>query len=699
MKKRIRILVGIGLTTVAVALVGLALHRRPVEAAPTEADWASERLRAFEAERHRSTDFTKLVPWSASSGPDPYVVRSVPGSSRLVGILRGADALVVLDASLHEVQRLAAPASPTALAVADDGVVFAAGELSPIVARFEWKDGALVATGSFDLGPVRAIRGIAAGPNGWIYIVEEHEGSLIAVNVEQRGKSDHLAQRSEIPVGRGPVALERIGDRLVVNCVLDHELLIQKLEPSGKPAIESPIRIVQDGPLWSFAASPTPGGLLLAAGGVEDHPLDRTVGAFGYVDSFLYLYAVDFGRKDAVRQAEVNLSEMGVVTPKALTLQASPTRVTVTGYGSDQRVDLELSGDHSPPPQPTVRRFVPGTSSVATLGEGVLAFADPLLDAWVLDAPGRELEVVPVSAPAPTGERDPLVYLGEALFFTTLMGPWNKSDGALSRFTCETCHFEGYVDGRTHHTGRGDIHAVTKPLLGLFNNRPHFSRALDPDLVAVAFNEFRVAGAKSGHDPWFALSSAEIPWLARLSPARGSFSPEVLRKALMSFLMTFNHRPNPMAFGRTRWSADESAGALVFRERCESCHEARLVSDEPGSRAPFERWEELVMTPSGPIVWGKAEYKKTGIVPYVHDQGARIPSLRRLYKKRPYFTNGSAKTLEEVLSRARFAPVDGGRTASGAWAEGFWHEAPGGAEGDALDERARAALLRFLDLL
>jgi hypothetical protein len=93
------------------------------------------------------------------------------------------------------------------------------------------------------------------------------------------------------------------------------------------------------------------------------------------------------------------------------------------------------------------------------------------------------------------------------------------------------------------------------------------------------------------------------------------------------------------------------------------------------------------MSPSGPIVWGKAEYKKTGVVPYVHDNGARIPSLRRLYKKRPYFTNGSAKTLEEVLARARFVPG------------GFWHEAPSLAEGDALDERARSALLRFLDLL
>ena len=86
-------------------------------------------------------------------------------------------------------------------------------------------------------------------------------------------------------------------------------------------------------------------------------------------------------------------------------------------------------------------------------------------------------------------------------------------------------------------------------------------------------------------------------------------------------------------------------------------------------------------------MWGKAEYKKTGVEPYVHENGARVPSLRRLYKKRPYFTNGSAKTLEEVLARARFAPG------------GFWHEAPeSGRRG--CPRRARAisppALSRFL---
>jgi hypothetical protein len=480
--------------------------------------------------------------------------------------------------------------------------------------------------------------------------------------------------------------------------LLDHALVIQKLDERGALSADAPTRIVHDGPIWSFSARPVSGGLLVAAGGVEDHPLDRTIGAFGYIDSFLYLYRVDVGRSQVTRQAAINLSELGVVTPKIVSLQTSPAvEVTATGYGSDKLVKLQFGEDRSQPPSVTTEDFLPGTTSLCELPRGGLAFSDPLLDVWIAKRqgavpqplPGEKAEVVPIAI---TKARDPMVRLGEALFFTTIMAPYNRSDGPLSRFTCETCHYEGYVDGRIHHTGRGDIHAVTKPLLGLFNNRPHFSRALDPDLMTVAFNEFRVAGAKSEQGPWFALSGKTVPWLDTFGLEDSNLPPETLRKALMSFLMAFTHRPNPMVIGRERFTQDERVGAALFRDRCESCHEARLISDDPSSRLPFERWEELVMAREGAIVWAKSEYAKTGVVPYVHDNGARIPSLRRLYKKRPYFTNGTAKDLDAVLERARFLP------------QGFHHEAaePEGSTPDAatlLDEPSRESLRSFLDLL
>ena len=164
-----------------------------------------------------------------------------------------------------------------------------------------------------------------------------------------------------------------------------------------------------------------------------------------------------------------------------------------------------------------------------------------------------------------------------------------------------------------------------------------------------------------------------------------------MRRGFMAFLMAFNHRPNPAAVGRARFSPEERAGAALFRDRCESCHEARLASDLPDSRLPFERWEEMVMSQDGPIVWGKAEYKKTGVVPYVHEEGARVPSLRRLYKKYPYFTNGSAPDLATVLDRARFTST------------GFWHEdggdRPPPSDRSSLTESERTALLAFLRIL
>jgi len=92
------------------------------------------------------------------------------------------------------------------------------------------------------------------------------------------------------------------------------------------------------------------------------------------------------------------------------------------------------------------------------------------------------------------------------------------------------------------------------------------------------------------------------------------------------------------------------------------------------------------MAPEGAIVWAKADYEKTGVVPYVNEKGARVVSLRRLYKKHPYFTNGSAPDLVNVVDRAQFA------------GDRFVHEGTL-AQGSALTDDEKRSLLAFLDLL
>ena len=93
------------------------------------------------------------------------------------------------------------------------------------------------------------------------------------------------------------------------------------------------------------------------------------------------------------------------------------------------------------------------------------------------------------------------------------------------------------------------------------------------------------------------------------------------------------------------------------------------------------------MSRNAPLVWARGDYEKTGILPYVHAQGTRITSLRRLALKPRYFTNGSSPDLVSVLERFREAP------------QGALHAAVSEARLSPLTKETREALLAFLQLL
>ena len=630
-------------------------------------------LQPYEAETRRAFDLAKPPSAETGLGADPWAVRRVAGG--FVGILRGRAAIVLLDEELHEVARLPAPRSPTGLAIAKNGEVLVVGELSPAIARYAVHGQALSALGESRVPGVLGLRDVAVSPAGAVWVVDERGGRVLRVTTTAAVAS--IA--ASVPVGHGATQVLATSKHVVVDTVTDHTIVAIETDASGAPLGREPARLVNDGPLWGFDAKETDGGLVVVAGGVEDHPLDRHEGFFGYIDSFVHAFRVS--GVQSRRVASVNVAEHGVVTPKAILLDAAVNdhlELLVTGYGSPQALRLTLEGGAPPTVAPVT--LVPGTRSAERVG-GRVVLADPLLDAWVL-LDERGVHVVPVADAPP---RAVASRLGEALFFTSLMGPSNATKGALSRFTCETCHFEGYVDGRTHHTGREDVHATTKPLVGLAGNRPYFSRALDPDLSTVAHAEFRVAGAGNPADPFFAVDPRDHVWLGELG-IRETTSALELRRALLRFLTDFSHRPNPAALGRSSFTPQERAGAALFRDRCESCHAARLSADDPVSRVAFEQWETMILSEAAPIVWGSAGYQKTGVLPYVHQDGARTPSLRRLYKKYPYLTNGSAHSLMQVLDTFATTPH-----------ATFHANAPPAA--DRLDARSRDALSSFLELL
>ncbi|MCL2448903.1 MAG: hypothetical protein FWD17_08150, partial [Polyangiaceae bacterium] len=485
---------------IAAAVLTAACTRAPSEGAGKSASEAASDplvpLLAWENDTRAKTDFAHAPASDGAFGPDPYAIRAIEpagrarggaaGALRYVGILRGRAAVVALDEKLTEVARLPAPDSPSGLATGRGGDVFVVGELTDQVARYRAVDGRIDAAAPIALPGVRAMRGVATGPEGVVYVVEEHDGRLVTFTPP--GDGTRAVGRVDVPLCHAPVRVARVARSLLVDCLLDHVLVVRSVDDRGYPrSTESAreVRIVHDGPIWGFDAAPAgdaPDDIWVAMGGVEDHPLDRTQGSFGFVDSFAWLYRVRGGQAREV--AEINLSERGVVTPKALGLavrEGSGPELVVAGYGSSSLATIDWAdGEASAPPAIRTQPIAPGSAAITAGGAGTWVVANPLLDAWVRVGEGEgsaSAGVVAVPDPG-AAPRSNEVRLGEALFFTTLMAPWNQSEGRLSRFTCETCHFEGYTDGRTHYTGRADVYATTKPLLGLFNNRPHFSRAL-----------------------------------------------------------------------------------------------------------------------------------------------------------------------------------------------------------------------------
>jgi hypothetical protein len=651
-------------------------------AAPAEHEAELAALRAFEQQRRASTNFATLPPSDQVFGPDPYRIAPLRAGG-LVGLLRGESAVVRLGSDGVETARVAAPRSPGGLAVSSQDDVLVVGEAARELAHYRVEHGQLVRVATLPIDAL-GMRGVALTPDArTAYVIEERTGRLLAVALERdRAHAFRAAGVRELGRCHGPIQVEAIDGAVAVDCLLDHAIEIYQ---DGAIA-----RIHHDGPIWSFAMHREPGGgLVIAAGGVEDHPLEREDGGFGYIDSYAYVYRAAPGGGEPQRLAAINTSELGVVTPKWLALRTGDdgsVAVTTAGYASPSLLTLTWrGGDFATPPAHDQTPLLPGTNAAVRLADGALVAADPLLDAWVIQR-GGELKAVAVATAQRA--RSPLSRVGELLFFTTMMAPWNSSEGKLSRFTCETCHHEGYVDGRVHFTGRDTVHATTRPLYGLFNNRPHFSRALDKTTTQMVHAEFRVANRHNGRDPWFALGSADVPWLAEVPGIPAQLTPALLREAFMTFLADFSHRANPAATSHAKFTELEATGARVFRDRCASCHEARLISDEPSSRVGFDRWEPLVLSPSGPIVWSNAAYAKTSVLPLVHPDGARVPTLRRLYKKWPYFTNGSARSLAELLDRFAISPT------------ATYHDAaPAGGAVFRLTADDKTALLAFLDLL
>src|SRR5204863_2263389 len=126
----------------------------------------------------------------------------------------------------------------------------------------------------------------------------------------------------------------------------------------------------------------------------------------------------------------------------------------------------------------------------------------------------------------------------------------------------------------------------------------------------------------------------------------------------------------------------QRAGLALFRERCAGCHQ--LVGDSAQrDGVPARDLERRLL--AGEVALTDARLHNVG-TPIVGDGGNNPPSLRGVWEAAPYFSDGSARTLEEVLRR-----TDPDASAV--------HTPANAARAPALGDAERRALLAFLRAL
>ncbi len=625
-------------------------------------------------------------------GADPVRLLQLPATGHILILLRNASRIVLCDRNLEILASAASPRGPVALGLIEADVVIVGGEFSGTLQPYQITDNRIRALPAIELPGVVSVRDLVAVPEtGGLFLLDGFSGNLVQVRLPSLAGARPVwpVETRVFPIGAGPLRICGVQNHLIVNLMLDHTLLVIPLR-AGVPELGQASKIVNAGPLWSMDVSVAGQTMVIAAGGVENHPLSRGMGEFGYIDSFLYLFTLhkdqhgrfrwhSGDRENRRRYRAVNLSSHGILTPKALRFtpsDAQAQRLWVTGYGSERAAEFSIGANGV-----RVNRqleVMPGISdgllSSHSSGAG-LTYASDLLDrvATVDVDTGRVLNTLAFDQ-ARTSPPAMAAHLGEMLFFTDLMSPDNSSQGQLSRFTCEACHFEGLVDGRTHFTGRANIHATTKPLHGLANNIPLFSRAGDDTLSSMVMAEFEAAN--QNRKGFFSIPSDRHPWMSVSSAWPETLSPLLLRKALLSFFVHFNPAPNPWRAAHPILDDRARRGLTVFKDRCADCHQP-LVSTRTQQGVDFDQWPDWLTREDADLVWGAPFSARTGVRPYVADTGARVPSLRRVWLKRPLFTNGSAQTVREVLHRFRYQQST------------VWHHF---SDGDRAVERAPTAL-------
>ena len=501
-------------------------------------------------------------------------------------------------------------------------------------------------------------RGLVVSPDGRIVYVASPPLRGVAVVSLADG---HWIQT--LPTGISPRALRFVpggtwpgwaSPLLVVSNFIDHAVTVHPLGPDGKlsAAVQT---ITTAAPVLDLRAhgGPAPGLLLFTH---EDRQVSRARGPVEGLDSGWIRLAAR-GRAppevplDDPGPGRREFHNLGELPAPVIELDATATNTdgdfAIAGAGSD---NLFLGNGFEPRvPSAFILPVGANPSAVEALPNDRFVTADRLSDTLTFVSLDRHTAHVESTLVVGRPERSSPAEEGELLFHSRALVPHNVATGPLSLYTCAACHDDGQTDGRLHPAKQNKFFSTTLTCRGLGTTAPFLRLGNQATIDVFADNIVSTHAQGAEAD---LVHFADYPVTLRLYAASGptevTLSPLQLRAALARYMEGIPPEPSPfVAAGARALTGAARRGLAIFRERCAGCHQ--LVGNSAlGNHVPDAALEARLL--AGQVALTSRGRYAVG-TPILGEGGNNPPSLRGVWDAAPYFSDGSARTLEEALHR------------------------------------------------
>ncbi len=525
-----------------------------------------------------------------------------------------------------------------------------------------------------DAGPEHGHKGLAIHPSGrFVYVASPPRGGVKIVDL-----NDGTGPPRFVATGLDPRALRLVApDRatgagrmlLLVSNFIGHTVTVHDVQDLGglTAALQT---VVTEAPVLDFLVVPSDASRLAPDGGGdlrgalllathEDRPLSREHLSVEGLDSVVLILppatawqGTPFADPGPGKRRSLNLTERprhALVGLDALSFDSVSGSLAIVGAGSDNVLVAHPGADDLlAAPALTVGA---NPSAVAFLPDGRLVTADRLSDTLSFVSPaslGHPAAAVRTVTVGPS-QRRTLGDRGELLFYSRALLPNNVATGPLSLYTCAACHPDGQIDGRRHPSKRNRFFSMTKTCRNLVGTEPFLSIGKPGSFAAFADNIVATHAQGGLETP---RTFDRYPVRLRLRDGEEwkgvTLSPEQVRAALAAYMAEIPGERSPFVSpGRRTLTPAERRGFAAFKGNCARCHQLVRSTLDPREIPSAEIEARLL---AGDVALTSADLYDVG-TPVLGDGGNNPPSLRGVWAAAPYFTDGSAATLKDVLAR------------------------------------------------